>query len=554
VDHLSTLVSTGFQIGTTSLASSLSLSKYVLLAVDAILGNNETSKAVAAVALLVHRHYSGADTSSSDVGAERLGLSEFLVGTAGFALLQGWSRAQTRQTWQDEHVEEVIWRCPGHGPPKFHDSSLDDVCRYARFAIASYGNTYLSLTGSATAASAEPFVHGSAAGLPSHHGFSHYTDVPASSILLSSYIDSHGTPRPAAGDRGGGPDLPLTYYISLDHASRAVVLTCRGTLGFEDVLTDMICDSAALAWDGADHLVHRGILASARRLLTLRDACVPRTIGDALAAHPDYRLVLCGHSLGGGVATVLGLLLAQPHGDDTDSPYATASVSCAAVHIPADRPLHVYAYGPAATLSPALQLASRGLVTTIIHGADTVPALSLGNLADMQRVALAFRGGPGDAPDNSRDGGDDARTPLTLRTRVLAALRTRAARWSRAATLDAMLPPRWRALGTGGPEEPGWAWRELQALRRGMTAPKLVPGGRVYVIERGPRTDGGRDGAAGAGEADDVLSLTVTHVRDVAERFRELRVEGGMITDHLPVAYERVLQRLQRMAGELVDA
>lgn len=522
----------------------------MLLAVDAVFGNNETSKAVAAIALLVHRHYSDAD--SSDAGAERLGLSDFLVGTAGFALLQRWSRAQTKQKWQDELVEEVIWRDPSRGPPRFHDSTLEDVCRYARFAIASYGSAYLSLTGSAVAVNAEPFAHGSSAGLPPHHDFSHYTDVPASSILLSSYIDPHGTPR-AAADNRSAPDLPLTYYISLDHVSRAVVLTCRGTLGFEDVLTDMICDSAALAWNGTEHLVHRGILTSARRLLTLRDACVPRTIGDALAAHPEYRLVLCGHSLGGGVATVLGLLLAQPHDDDTDSPYVTSSVSSAARHIPAKRPLHVYAYGPAATLSPALQLASLGLTTTVINAADIVPALSLGNLADMQRVALAFRAGPGDTHNDDEDDDLEHAAP-TLRARVLAALRARAARWSGVAALDAVLPTRWRVIGAGEPDEPGWAWRELEALRHGMTAPKLVPGGRVYVVERGaePAAGGGR--VVAAAEANGAPTLTVTYVRDVRERFRELRVEGGMITDHLPVAYERVLQRLQRMTGELVDA
>jgi putative lipase involved disintegration of autophagic bodies len=35
---------------------------------------------------------------------------------------------------------------------------------------------------------------------------------------------------------------------------------------------------------------------------------VHRAVQDALRHNPDYELVLCGHSLGAGVAAVLGLV------------------------------------------------------------------------------------------------------------------------------------------------------------------------------------------------------------------------------------------------------
>src|SRR6185369_4119977 len=39
---------------------------------------------------------------------------------------------------------------------------------------------------------------------------------------------------------------PLVHYLCVDHRSRAVVLTLRGTLGLSDVLTDLTCDYASL--------------------------------------------------------------------------------------------------------------------------------------------------------------------------------------------------------------------------------------------------------------------------------------------------------------------
>lgn len=145
--------------------------------------------------------------------------------------------------------------------------------------------------------------------LDQHHDFTSYIDVPASSILISSYVDSHGT---STGVDNSAPDLPITYYISLDHASQAVVLTCRGTLGFEDILTDMICDSVPFTCQNNTYTAHQGILNSARRLLTIHNGRIPATLNKALVEHPAYRLILCGHSLGGGVATILGLLISEP--------------------------------------------------------------------------------------------------------------------------------------------------------------------------------------------------------------------------------------------------
>ena len=49
---------------------------------------------------------------------------------------------------------------------------------------------------------------------------------------------------------------------------------------------------------------------------------VHRAVQDALRNNPDYELVLCGHSLGAGVAAMLGLVRHNLNFDDKrDQPF-----------------------------------------------------------------------------------------------------------------------------------------------------------------------------------------------------------------------------------------
>ncbi|OGM40458.1 lipase [Aspergillus bombycis] len=87
-----------------------------------------------------------------------------------------------------------------------------------------------------------------------HSDFSDHTGLPASTILLSSFVDPAGGSN-AAGETETG--FPLVHYLFLDHESKAVVLTLRGTWGFEDILTDMTCDYDDLEWQGKSWKVHK---------------------------------------------------------------------------------------------------------------------------------------------------------------------------------------------------------------------------------------------------------------------------------------------------------
>jgi hypothetical protein len=167
---------------------------------------------------------------------------------------------------------------------------LANLARYMRFASASYGSMVLGMMGLATRMPIPERFDDTHEELRS---FAHHTRSKPSDILLSSFFDAKGGSDGRGATNGG---MPVVHYISLDHESKAVVLTCRGTLDFEDVLADMACEYDDLVWRGKTYKVHKGVHASSKRLLYGRDGRVLQTLREALEEHPDYGLVLTGRT------------------------------------------------------------------------------------------------------------------------------------------------------------------------------------------------------------------------------------------------------------------
>lgn len=119
-----------------------------------------------------------------------------------------------------------------------------------------------------------------------HHAFAQHTNLPLSNILLSSFSTTTlGSQAPQ-----------LVHFVSVDHEVGAVVLTCRGTLGVADILTDLACDYEDIEVFGGRFPVHKGMLACARQLCE-ESSRVSKVIREALETNPGYGVVLCGHSL-----------------------------------------------------------------------------------------------------------------------------------------------------------------------------------------------------------------------------------------------------------------
>ncbi|KAI0376947.1 hypothetical protein F5Y04DRAFT_194109 [Hypomontagnella monticulosa] len=413
--------------------------------------------------------------------------------------------------------------------PDFH--LLRNITRYSRYASAAYGSNFLKFMGITKELPALKALDETHQDVRS---FTHHTELPPSSILLSSFVDPQG-----GSDSTGSTDtgIPLVHTIALDEESKAVVLSCRGTLGFEDVLADMMCEYDDLLWRGKTYKVHKGIHASARRLLFGGDGRVLATLKEALEEFSDYGLVLCGHSLGGAVTALLGAMLAEPA--STGAAFVTSSEphrklladgesqQTSHICLPSGRPIHVYAYGPPATMSPSLQKATRGLITSTVHGNDLVPYLSLGVLHDFQALALAFK------TDNSE-------AKAEVRRRI----------WE---GLQSGLADKWYNNGStrSTEEEDKWAFAALKTLRASMMSSKLLPPGEVFSVESTPalRRDAFLAGTGQVGRP--ATRIVFKYVRDVEARFREVRFGSSMLMDHSPGRYEDALRRLTLGVGEV---
>ncbi len=250
------------------------------------------------------------------------------------------------------------------------------------------------------------------------HAFAHHTGLAVENIVLSSFTDPAVT-----FDNTKSP--PLVHYVAVDHKAAAVVLTCRGTLGLQDILTDLTASYEPVELSHGDsnasYYAHAGMLHSAN-VLSTRKSIIHETVRKTLEEWPDYGLVIAGHSLGGGVAALLAILLScpapafrkeaadnflrtgtRPAYPKINTPFVTSFSS----GLPPGRPLHAYTYGESDVLlsfslltscqlgvpcvaSLDLALYSHGLITAVVHNLDIVPSLSLGTMRDLKNVAASL--------------------------------------------------------------------------------------------------------------------------------------------------------------------
>lgn len=211
------------------------------------------------------------------------------------------------------------------------------------------------------------------------------------------------------------------YFIVRDRKHKKIVLAIRGTLSARDVLTDL-CAAAETFETGCKgkHRAHHGMLEAAKRVA---DA-TGETVSAALDANPDYSLVLVGHSLGGGVAAVLGTLWESRYPD-----------------------LVVYGYGSPCVGPLDARPTTCSNIVSVLGDGDPFSCLSLGHIADLSK-ALAFL---------CED--DELRSLIRMRTD---------------GTVEEM-----------DLQDLRWCADTMQKLRESLTGELMYPPGRILFIKRG---------------------------------------------------------------------
>ncbi|KAJ1551716.1 hypothetical protein HK096_003573 [Nowakowskiella sp. JEL0078] len=125
------------------------------------------------------------------------------------------------------------------------------------------------------------------------------------------------------------------FYIAFDHEVEAVVVSIRGTYSAADVLSDLKFDLTAINLEGLRErgispiqMTHSGMFKSAEYILQDVDLEKLKSILlDNDSEYYGYRLVVCGHSLGAGVAAILTWML-KIKGFENSQCYAYAPPGC----------------------------------------------------------------------------------------------------------------------------------------------------------------------------------------------------------------------------------
>ncbi|KAJ2005580.1 hypothetical protein GGI04_002183 [Coemansia thaxteri] len=337
----------------------------------------------------------------------------------------------------------------------------------------------------------------------------------------------------------------LVHYIAVDHATRSIVLACRGTLGISDLFIDMICEYETVQLPGhpategqTEFRVHSGMWHSAQ-LLADSSSEVFKEVAEALRLYPEYGLVITGHSLGGGVASLLTLLWSQPlfiHEARDESATKQPAPSTPGSIVGSDRqfvtaedfglvtqrPIHCFSFGSPCSTNAALSYYCRGLVTSVANANDVVSFLSIGTCVDILNISAVLSRERGVAEKVVRRFLSTQRTKIGKKLNLFdfdfSKLRAYSQDdepsddnddnessgywWSRKATKntdnvqhegdhasinsassnESSQPKRRKTADTDKTSLDDWHWSLVKTLRASMDSEKLYPPGDVYIL------------------------------------------------------------------------
>jgi len=177
------------------------------------------------------------------------------------------------------------------------------------------------------------------------------------------------------------------FWVLKDHSRKQIVLVMRGTFSLNELAIDLTCEAApftpASSRSNSDsassqqHYVHGGMLTLAQKM-GLPGQSLHTAVRAALAENRKYDLVMCGHSLGGGLAALFALMWADPE----------TCLTVPSSGLPKGRKVFAFCLASPCVTSPALSRISSRLITSFVYSHDVVSRLSLCSVRDLNRAAV----------------------------------------------------------------------------------------------------------------------------------------------------------------------
>ncbi|XP_010147194.1 PREDICTED: sn1-specific diacylglycerol lipase beta, partial [Eurypyga helias] len=317
--------------------------KRIRLLCCCIVQDDDHRVAFTSIAELFRTYFSDTDLVPSDIAA-------------GLILLH---QEQDKMESCPKEPEEVLCHSPSSRVTDDLDIELENAAHYMLFAAAAYGWPYYIYTNPFTALCK---LNGDCCG--NRPTDSDITGSDRHNFHFGSILKITGLQyRDFIHISFHNKIYEIPFFVALDHRKEAIVVAVRGTLSFEDILTDLSADCEDLTLEDVleNGFVHKGITQAANYIY--RKLINDGILNQAFTTAPEYKLVIVGHSLGGGTASILAIMLRNS--------FPT---------------LRCYAFSPpGGLLSKSLADYTKHFIVSVIVGKDLVARLSMPNMEDLKR-------------------------------------------------------------------------------------------------------------------------------------------------------------------------